>query len=160
MQRLDRENVLADVSAALAAATARAGGAGTAMVGLSMVGHIAVLAATRIRLDLAATFYSGWTLHGGIPLAEPSPPLADAAAIAANGTFVLGFVGGDDFLIPADEWRDIDARLTAEGVAHELISYPGVPHGFCNEDRPDVFDATASADAWQRLFGALRNRVG
>ncbi len=71
MHGLDREGVLADVSAALDAAAERAGGGGRAMVGLSMAGHIAVLAATRIPLDVAVTFYGGWTLDGGIPLAEP-----------------------------------------------------------------------------------------
>jgi carboxymethylenebutenolidase len=160
LQGLDRDNALADVSAALDAATARAARGGTAMVGLSVVGHIAVLAATRIPLDVAVTFYGGWTLDGGIPLADPTPPLSDTVAIAANGTFVLGFVGGEDFLISADEWRGIDARLTADGVAHELVSYPGVAHGFCNDDRPETFDAAATADAWRRMVDVLGERVG
>ncbi len=159
MQGLEREQVLADVAMALDAATTRADGGGTAMVGLSMAGHVAVLAATRMRLDLAVTFYGGWTLNGGIPLADPSPPLVDSAAIAANGTFVLGFVGGEDFLISADEWQAIDEQLTSSGVEHELKSYPGVAHGFCNEERPETFDARASADAWQRTLALLDQRV-
>ena len=158
MNGLDREEVLADVGAALDAATLNADTGGTAIVGLSLVGHIAMLAATRIPLNLAVNFYGGWTLSGGIPLADP-PPLAHSAAIAANGTYVLGFVGSEDFLISKDEWREIDERLTADGVAHELISYPGVAHGFCNDERPETFDAHATADAWQRVTLALQEHV-
>jgi len=156
---LDRDGVLSDVSAAVEAAAARAGRGGTALVGLSVAGHIAVLAATRMPLDVAVTFYGGWMLTGGIPLAEPRPPLADSAAIAANGTFVLGFVGDQDFLVSPDEWRAIDEKLTSTGVQHELISYPGAAHGFANEDRRETYDERATADAWQRVLHVLGERV-
>src|SRR6266581_2225233 len=132
---------------------------GRAMVGLSMAGHIAVLAATRIPLDVAVTFYGGWTLDGGIPLAEPDPPLAHSAAIAANGTFVMGFVGDQDFLVTPDEWQAIDERLTSTGVQHELISYPGAAHGFANEERPETYDKAATDDAWQRVLQVLSERA-
>lgn len=159
LEGLTREGVLADVAAALDHARQRAGRGGSAVVGLSMVGHIALLAATRIPLDVAVTFYGGWTLKGGIPLAEPQPPLAAAAAIAAHGTFVLGFVGGRDFLISPEEWQAIDERLAASGVAHELITYPDAAHGFANATRPDTFDPQASADAWRRVLATLDQRL-
>lgn len=155
MTGLRRDDVLADVDTALEEATARAGRGGTAMVGLSMVGHLAVLAATRLPLNLAVTFYGGWTLRGGIPVAEP-PPLEDAGKITA---FLLGFVGGRDFLISVDEWRAIDERLSAAGVQHELITYPDAAHGFANDERPDTYDAVSADDAWQRTLAALRERV-
>ena len=159
MQGLTRDGVLADVVAARDAALQRAPGGGTAIVGLSVAGHIAVLAATRIPFGVAVTFYGGWTLDGGIPLAEPDPPLARAESIAAKGTFVLGFVGADDFLISPDEWRRIDERLSAAGVAHELVSYPRVAHGFANGERPDTYSEFASADAWQRVLAVLGQRL-
>jgi carboxymethylenebutenolidase len=155
MTGLRRDDVVADVGAALEQATARAGRGGTAVVGLSMVGHIAVLAATQFRLDLAVTFYGGWTLRGGMPVAEP-PPLDEAEKITA---FVLGFVGGRDFLISEDEWRAIDERLTAAGVPHELLSYPDAAHGFANDERADTYDAVSADDAWRRTLTALRERV-
>ena len=155
MGRLRRDDVLADVDAALADASTRAGRGGAAVVGLSMVGHIAVLAATQFPLDLAVTFYGGWTLHGGIALAEP-PPLDEAEKITA---FVLGFVGGRDFLISGDEWRGVDERLTAAAVPHELVSYPNAAHGFANAERPDTYDAASADDAWRRTFAALSERV-
>lgn len=155
MTGLRRDDVLADVGAALDEAAARAGRGGSAVVGLSMVGHIAVLAATRFPLDLAVTFYGGWTLRGGIPLAEPAP-LDEAEKITA---FVLGFVGGRDFLISAEEWRAVDERLLAAGVEHELITYPDAAHGFANDERPDTYDAVSTDDAWRRTLAALRERV-
>ena len=129
------------------------------MVGLSMAGHIAVLAATRIPLDVAVTFYGGWTLDGGIPLAEPDPPLAHSDAIAANGTFVLGFVGGQDFLVSPDEWRAIEDRLASSGVEHELVVYPDAAHGFACAERPETYDDAATADAWRRVLAVLGERV-
>jgi carboxymethylenebutenolidase len=155
MTGLRRDEVLTDVVAALDAARSLAGRGGAAVVGLSLVGHIAVLAATRIPLDLAVTFYGGWTLRGGIPLAEPAP-LDEAEAISA---FVLGFVGGHDFLIPADEWQAIDERLGDAGVKHELVTYAEAAHGFACEDRPDTYDADATADAWRRTLDALHEHV-
>jgi carboxymethylenebutenolidase len=155
MSALRRDDVLADVRAALDEATTCAGRGGTAVVGLSVVGHIAMLAATRFPLHLAVTFYGGWTLHGGIPLAEP-PPLDEAGKITA---FVLGFVGGRDFLISGDEWRAVDERLTAAGVPHELVTYPDAAHGFANEDRPETYDPSSADDAWRRTLAALHERV-
>jgi carboxymethylenebutenolidase len=155
MTGLRRDDVVADVGAALEQATARAGRGGTAVVGLSMVGHIAVLSATQFPLDLAVTFYGGWTLRGGMPVAEP-PPLDEAEKISA---FLLGFVGDRDFLISEDEWRAIDERLTAAGVPHELVTYPDAGHGFANDERPDTYDAASADDAWRRTLMALRERV-
>ena len=155
MTGLRRDEVLADVAAALAEARARAGRGGSAVVGLSLVGHVAVLAATRLPIDLAVTYYGGWTLRGGLPLAEP-PPLDDAEAIRG---FVLGFVGGRDPIVPADEWQAIGERLTEAGVKHELITYPEAAHGFACPDRPETYDADATADAWRRTLDALRTRV-
>jgi len=155
MTGLRRDEVLTDVSAALDAARSLAGRGGAAVVGLSLVGHIAVLAATRMPLDLVVSFYGGWTLRGGIPLAEP-PPLDEAEAISAS---VLGFVGGRDFLISADEWQAIDERLGDAGVKHELITYTEAAHGFACADRPGTYDEAASTDAWRRTLDALHEHV-
>ena len=155
MTGLRRDEVLADVATALDTARSLAPDGGSAVVGLSLVGHVAVLAATRLQLDLAVSFYGGWTLRGGIPLAEP-PPLDEAESISA---FVLGFVGGQDFLVSADEWRSIDERLDAAGVKHELVTYPEAAHGFACEDRPETYDADATTDAWQRTLNALHEHV-
>jgi dienelactone hydrolase/putative intracellular protease/amidase len=156
MKGLRREEVIADVADARKALSSYPGG--TSITGFSLGGHIAMLSATAFPFEVAAVVYGGWMIDGGIPLAEPSPPLADAAAIAANGTFVLGTVGADDHLFGADEWRRIEERLSAAGVAHDLVGYPGVSHGYFCDARPENYVAAAATDTWRRILNALSTR--
>lgn len=160
MGTLRADDVVADVAAAAEMAAGHAQGArGSAVLGFSAGGHIAVLAATRLRFDLVVSCYGAWTLDGGIPLAEPAPPLDRAEAIAANGAELVGIVGDQDHVISQEEWTRIGKRLTAAGVTHELVTYPGRPHGFLCPDRPGTYDAEASQDAWRRVGAALDRRV-
>ncbi|MER6145536.1 dienelactone hydrolase family protein [Streptomyces sparsogenes] len=154
---LSREGVAADTDAALAFGRELGAGPARAFAGFSLGGHLGILAATRLPLDTVISCYGGWTLDGGIPLAEPEPPLALAGAqvLAGHDTMVLGLVGGQDFLISADEWQRLGRRLAQAGVRHELLDYPHAEHGFLCEDRPDSYDPNASADAWERILKAL-----
>lgn len=154
MRSLTREGVLADLAAARATVEGK-----PAIVGFSLGGHIALLAATEAPYVLAVDFYGGWTVDGGVPLATPEPPLASAYAIAAYGTPVMVLAGDRDKLIGDEEWAAIGARLTNYGVSHERVRYPGVHHGFMCADRAD-WDAEAASDAWSRVIGALEKRFG
>jgi carboxymethylenebutenolidase len=129
------------------------------MVGFSLGGHVALLAATRIPFDLVVCVYGGWLVDGGIPLAEPAPPSAEADRIAATGAHVLGIVGERDFLISAAEWRELDRRLEVAGVSRELVRMPAAGHAFLREDWPERYDARAAREAWQRILGALERYV-
>ncbi len=155
MQRLDRDELLADATLALAAARELAPDRGTAFLGLSLGGHIALRAATALRFELAAVLYPGWSLNCGFPLVGPTPPIEQSNSIADNGVFVLGLVGELDHIIPQEEWQAVERRLTAAGVPHELVSYPGAGHGFATEDRPADYRPTAGADAWRKIHDAL-----
>lgn len=150
---LTQESVAADTAAALTGENIGI----RAFVGFSLGGHLGVLAATRLQLDLVVSCYGGWTLDGGIPLAEPEPPLSPtgAAAIAERGTFLLGLVGERDFLITADERERMEKRLQEAGVRHELITYLDAAHGFLCEDRPDTYHAEAAEAAWDRILRTL-----
>ncbi|MFI6041809.1 dienelactone hydrolase family protein [Nocardia sp. NPDC051321] len=159
---LTREGVSADTEAAFAAGKELGAGPARAFTGFSLGGHLGVLAATRLPLDTVISCYGGWTLDGGIPLAEPEPPLtpAGAAALAEHDTLLVGLVGGQDFLITADEWQRLGQRLQQGGVRHELTVYPQAEHGFLCEDRPASYDASASDDAWQRILEVLAQLPG
>ena len=161
LRLLRREEVIADVAVVRAHLSAQLGASrAMAIVGVSAGGHIALLAATRLRFALAVSIYGGWMVDGGIPLAEPTPPVADCAALAANGCFFLGIAaGGRDRLITTEQWLRLDALLGVAGVEHELIRYAGARHGFLCAERSATFDAEASADMWRRLLGALAARV-
>lgn len=66
---------------------------------------------------------------------------------------LLGLMGGDDPSIPPEYVQGLEEALTAAGVAHELVTYPGAPHSFF--DRKQEEYATASADAFQRVLGFI-----
>jgi carboxymethylenebutenolidase len=75
---------------------------------------------------------------------------------AELGAPILGLFGGADERITGEQVSEFGEALTEAGVAHELITYPGAPHGF--------FDATAAeheeacADAWQRVLAFLSDK--
>lgn len=155
-RRLTREEALSDVLDARAHALARAGGsAAAAFVGFSLGGHVATLAATRIPFALAVSVYGGWTLDGGVPLAAPAPPLAEAAAMARLGVRYCAVAGTRDALVGPDELRRIGERLREAGVAHEIVALEGAAHGFACEERPATYDEAAAAAAWERILGWL-----
>jgi carboxymethylenebutenolidase len=159
MRALDRDELIADATAALAAARREAGDRGVAFLGLSMGGHVAIRAATALSFELAAVFYPGWLLSTGFPLVGPVPPLESGERIAANGVFVLGFRGELDHIITAEEWQQAEQKLTAAGVAHQLITYPAARHGFACSDRAADYDPRAGADAWQKVHEALAKHL-
>jgi len=41
-----------------------------------------------------------------------------------------------------------------------VYDYPGTDHAFFNDDRPEVYHASAAATAWARTLEFLRNRLG
>jgi carboxymethylenebutenolidase len=40
-----------------------------------------------------------------------------------------------------------------------IYDYPGTKHAFFNDDRPEVYDATASSSAWARTLELFRSRL-
>jgi carboxymethylenebutenolidase len=63
---------------------------------------------------------------------------------------ILALMGGADPAIPREDVEELDRRLTAAGVEHELEIYDGAPHSFFDR-RFDEF-SEASADAWNRVL--------
>jgi carboxymethylenebutenolidase len=74
-------------------------------------------------------------------------PTQRAAEIAAP---ILALQAGDDQNITAEHNSAFDAALTAAGVEHEVVTYPGAPHSFF--DRKFEEYAAASDDAWARTI--------
>ena len=146
VQQTTPESVQADVAASVAAL--RSPGCETIFtVGFCMGGRHSWLAAA-----------SGHDLAGAIgfygrpgPGNDGSPgPAQRAAEMTAP---VLALQGGDDPGIPVEESQAFDEALTAAGVEHEVVVYPGAPHSFFDRKYEDF--AADSEDAWNRVLAFI-----
>lgn len=150
LQQLTRTQALEDLDATIEwIAANRAPLAG--MVGLSVGGHLAYLAATRFELPAVAIFYGGWIPTTDVTISQPEPTIAATGRISGR---VQLFVGSTDPIIPAAHRHLITDALSDAGVDHQLIEYPGVGHGFLC-DRRASFDPEAANDAWNQLLRFL-----
>ncbi len=126
VQQTTPAEIQADAAAAIAALRERTGHEGPVVsVGFCFGGTQSFLTATNHELDLQGVV----GFHGGLDgsyFGIPSPP---DVADAMRGP-VLGLFGGADASIPVEAVEGFDAALTAAGVDHEIVIYPGAPHSF------------------------------
>jgi carboxymethylenebutenolidase len=155
LHRLTREQALADTAAAAGYLRA-AGSARIGMVGLSVGGHVAYLAATELDLDPVVVVYGGWIPTTDIPLSRPEPTLARTPTITGR---LLLLVGEDDRIVPTEHRQAITAALHAAGVRHEIVEYPGASHGFLSARR-SAYQPTAAEDVWRRIEDLLAAGLG
>jgi carboxymethylenebutenolidase len=157
---LSREQVTADVSAAVGELAKRQDTTGqAAMIGLSAGGHIAFYAATQVPLAALVAFYPGWLTGSDVGLSRDEPLLASTPGLAALGTPALIMMGADDHLYAPGDIDAIEAALTNARVDHELVVYPQTPHGFACFER-DTYRPEAAADAWRRTHTLLARMFG
>jgi carboxymethylenebutenolidase len=72
---------------------------------------------------------------------------------------VLGlFAEKDAFVTPATA-REVEAGIRKAGKTVEVHIYPGVDHGFFNDERADVYDKAAADDAWRRTLAHFRAQL-
>jgi carboxymethylenebutenolidase len=151
LRRLQRERVLADMAASMDWLRAQPGIERTAVIGFSAGGHLSYLAACRLPVSRTAVLYGGWLPGTDIPMSQPTPTLDLTSGITGR---LLYLVGEDDALIDAGQREKIRAALTAAGVDHELVSYPGAEHAFFWPGTPP-FSQQARDDAWRRILELL-----
>ena len=108
------------------------------VVGYCMGGALTVLAATLPGVDAFVSYY-------GFPPATA----ADLAKITAAG---LIFFGENEGFFSVPDAQAFAERQRAVGREAEVVIYPGAGHAFFNNDRPDVFVASAANDAWRRTL--------
>ena len=63
---------------------------------------------------------------------------------------ILALQAGDDQGITAEMNEAFDDALSAAGVEHEIVTYPGAPHSFFDRKQEQFQDA--SDDAWRRTL--------
>lgn len=159
MGQLTRDHAINDVRATMHYLSSRQDATGkTAMVGFSLGGHIAYLAATQLDLAATAVLYGGWIATSDIPLSQPEPTITLTPGIAEHDGRLLFLVGDQDQLIGADQRRELKDALTNAHVRHELVVYPDTPHAFFWEGTATPRRA-ARDDAWRRVQELLAGEL-
>ena len=83
---------------------------------------------------------------------------ADATARAGDlRAPILALQAGADRNITAEDNAAFETAMQEAGVEHELVTYDGAPHSFF--DRKQEEFAEASADAWRRVQGFVRQHT-
>lgn len=127
------------ISGAVDAALEEATGERAGVMGFCMGGQLALYAAAiNSKIGACVDFYG---VHPHV-----KPPLENLACP------VLGLFAEFDEYNPHQSVAALGARLTNLGKEHEFITYPGTHHAFFNDDRPEVYDAQAAQDAWERVL--------
>jgi carboxymethylenebutenolidase len=147
------EGIQADVGAAAEYLRSPEGGLARAVftVGFCFGGRNSWLSAAGGHgLAGAIGFYGMPALRDGAP-----GPTQRAGEIDAP---VLALQAGDDQHITAEQNAEFDEALTAAGVEHEVVTYPGAPHSFFDRRYEEFADA--SADAWRRVLDFVERYGG
>ncbi len=139
MERVAYDQVRADVSAAVAHLRATGSDDAIYTIGFCFGGKVSFLSAT-FGLDLAGVI----GLHAGLGPRNDVPPPVDHAADFRSP--VLGLFGGADPSITPEAIDDFGRALSAAGVEHQFVSFPGAPHSFF--DRKFTEFAEQNAAAW------------
>jgi len=147
MGALTAGGITTDLTAALAHLEAQDIDPGRiGVVGFCMGGSVTLYAATLRPLGAAVTFYGGGVTEGRFGF----PPGLDLAPNLQ--TPWLGLYGDLDQSIPPDDVEALRRAVGAAPVETEIVRYEDARHGFNCDDRPNAFDARASADAWARTL--------
>ena len=89
--------------------------------------------------------------YGHVKRTYSDAPGVDAFSLADKLTMpVLGLYGDADAGIPSDDVRRFEAELKKRNPADQFVLYPGAPHAFFSDDRPQIYKKDAAEDAWKR----------
>jgi carboxymethylenebutenolidase len=149
VQEATSEGVQLDAAAAVAWLRSPDGGACRRVfsLGFCFGGRNAWLAAASGHdLDGAIGFYG----RPGLGRDGSPGPAQRASEIACP---ILALQAGADQNISSEDNAAFDAALTAAGVEHEVVVYPGAPHSFFDRKQEDF--ASESEDAWNRVLAFL-----
>lgn len=116
------------------------------IVGFCMGGALALYAATKNPNVAACVVFYG--IH---PNVKPDLPNLNAP--------VLGIYAEKDGFVTPDVVRQLEQQLKSLGKQVETHIYPQTDHAFFNDTRPEVYNAEASADAWQRTIDFFRQHL-
>ena len=112
-------------------------------VGFCMGGALSLYAASK-NPDVSACVI----FYGGHPKVQPDLPALEAQ--------VLGLYAENDGFVTVASVQDLERKLKGLGKDCKFHIYPGVDHGFFNDERPQVYNKAAAEDAWKRTIDFFR----
>lgn len=116
------------------------------VVGFCMGGQLALLAGTvSNQIGAVVDFYG---IHPNV-----SPNFANLTAP------VLGIFGDQDTFVPPDAVLALEKAIRDAGGQIETHTYANADHAFFNDTRPEVYNPTAAADAWERTLAFLKGAI-
>ncbi len=86
-------------------------------------------------------------------LAGAAKHLATHSSTARLGA--VGFCMGGQLAL----FAEVEAAIKKAGKPVEIHIYPGVDHGFFNDERPDVYNKAAAEDAWRRTRDLFKKNL-
>lgn len=91
--------------------------------------------------------------YGHVKRTYPDAPGVDAFSLVSRiKAPVLGLYGEADTGIAPEDVKRFEAELRKTNPSVEFILYPGAPHAFFSDDRPQVYKKDAAEDAWKRCL--------
>ena len=148
MMQMNIDEASKDLSGAVDFLDARSEGDGVGVVGFCMGGAVALYLATKRGDKVKATV----PFYGVIGWIQPEWS-------GLGGPIQGHYAEQDDFASP-DAVASLVKQVEAEGGQIEAFTYPGTEHAFFNDTRPEVHDAAASQQAWERSLAFLREHLG
>jgi len=116
------------------------------VVGFCMGGGLAKYEATKDpNVGAAVSFYGGFK-HVDTDWSKLSAPM-------------ILIAGENDKGVTVEKERALADQLKGMGKDVTFISYPNADHAFFNDTRPEVYNESASRDAWQKTLEFFRANV-
>lgn len=124
-------------------------GDGIGAVGFCMGGSLALWSAT-----LAPNVVAAVGFYPALPWERMSPEWP-----SYHGKSAMIHCSEADGTSAAEGIQQAKRAIEGAGGQVEIFDYPGTDHAFFNDDRPEVYNAEASALAWERTLDMLRRRL-
>ena len=144
MSTLDSAQALAKLKAVVNHLRSAPDVTAVGVVGFCMGGVYTLLTACNNQVDAAVPFY-------GMP--------DDLSCLANLSCPVLFFGGEKDQWITVEKMNRLRDALQQYGKEGEVKIYEGADHAFFNDTRPEVYNASAAHDAWQRTLAFFRQHL-
>jgi carboxymethylenebutenolidase len=124
-------------------------GDGIGVVGFCMGGSLALWSPT-----LAPNVVAAVGFYPAIPWERMSPTWSNYA-----GKTAMIHCSEEDGTSSAPGIQQAVAAIESAEGSVEVFDYPKTMHAFFNDDRSEVYDASASREAWDRTLQMLRRRL-